>query len=220
MTKATKFSTERSAARQALAAAISDAATAAQSAESARAALSRASKLVSQAHDDLDAAKEKNTAAKEARTAQIVSAATSGEGLTQDTASRAARRQEADAAEELAAAEAALEAVRESLNEPDADLRRAQDRVTKCINAVITGESARLMDEARQLAKPLAEKIVLMRQLVSRDSSYPQEMRELNSFVGRFLLPDYIFNQATAERDTWLAAIEVLKTDADARFPE
>jgi DNA repair exonuclease SbcCD ATPase subunit len=221
MTKATKISTERSEAREALAAANAESATVAQTSAAARDAIARANKHVDDVRAALDAAREKTTKAKEARTALIVSAAQSGETLTQDTVSRDARREVNEAEDELEAATAALEAIREAVD-PDAGVRSASVRQRQCIDAILLGEVKRQMQEAENLAKPLAEKIAVLRMFASTLDYIPNVdvVQSINRFQRQFILPDHIVNQNCTESAAWRAAAEALKTNADAELPK
>lgn len=221
MARTTKVTPERSEAREALAAAIDEAAAAAQSAENARAAIARATELASKARGALDAARGKSTAAKEARTALIVSAATSGEALTQDGASRDARREVNEAADELEAAEAALDAVKEACD-PSADIYATSSRKRKCVDAIILAEAKRQMDEVEKLARPLAEKIAGLR-FMAGAVDYGQNIeiiQKIDRFQRQFVVPHHIANQSVTERDAWAAAVRALESDADAELPE
>lgn len=218
-----KAAIKRSAEREELAAAIDGAAEAANAVENARAAIARANDLIASAYDTHAEAAEKLAQAKEDRATLIIAAATTGADVSQDkVAAREARILEAEAADDLESARSALEAVKAALGDPEDEFERSQKKLKSCIDAVIVGEADRLIAETTELARPLAEKVAVLRFLVSRLDffNHRETLERLNRFQAGFRLPDHIANQAGIGADAWREACEAMKLSADAELPK
>ncbi|TGD94909.1 hypothetical protein [Methylobacterium nonmethylotrophicum] len=202
-------------------------------AEKTRKAIDAAADIVAEAEDALEAAKAEVAEAQTARTAAITKAATAGRRSPEDGRIRQARTKEAEAADELAAAEAALAALRASLPDIEQDEAWARDElVPKAICEVALAELPRVLaaiipalDHAAallRLAQVLNDSAVREnRTLFSLLSPAAAAARkQLNDVRGRYIPQAWGVDVHTSgDGPAWKAVLQRLSTDPDAAFP-
>ncbi len=213
-------------ARDDLAAAIQAAADAEHTVEAARAAVARATDMVAQARERLDAAFAETARAKGEASARALTAATTGEALAPDGSMRTARLREIDAQDDLDACRAALTSAEATLAGPEEAARRAQKRVAEAAQEVMAGAPLdRILAEASALQERLsglrAVLWFLSRECLDREST-ERERQKIATFLAA---PAYAweFNGRINEHpalEPWRAARQALQTNADAPLPD
>ena len=215
----------RSPERAELSAAIEHVAAANNSVEAVRAAVARANEMVVAASERLDNARAEVANAKEAQTARLVASASSGETLAPDTTLRAARLREIEAADDLDAARDALALVEARLDDPETDHRRAKERVERAVEAVFVGEVDRLIEEAREAQRRVAEKRAVLQAIAANVDAFRQleARKKIQSFFAdtAFTLTHfYDAWKSSPAAKPWIDARDALSRDADAELPK
>jgi hypothetical protein len=226
----------RSEAREALASAINTAAEASSAAQRGREAVARAVELVAEAEAKVAAAGEAVVAAREQQSRRVAEAITAGQGAPPG-ALRAARAAETDAADDLAAAQAALEQLEGDASETEAAAARANFAVERKINDLLVAEALEpLLERLKGLKvqiSPLqaALHFIRMRAMHRRGTStfadairgleLPDEVaKKISDAVELGGLP---FNALTSEQHpvatAWREACAALRCDPDVDLP-
>jgi uncharacterized protein YcbK (DUF882 family) len=219
----------RSPQREHLAQMIDHAADTRRKAEKTRRAIDAAAGIVAEAEEALETAKADVAEAQAARTAAITRAATSGQRPPEDNRSRQARAKEAEAADELAAAEAALAALRASLPDIEQDEAWAHDRlmpqavrdVALVELPVVLAALIPALNHAATLAR-LARILGNARNggTSSLSPAAAAAAKQLNDVCGQYTtLAWNIDNSEHGDGPAWKAVLQRLATDPDAAFP-
>jgi hypothetical protein len=137
--------------RLALAIAISARDAAAKKVAEARASIGRAHRYVDQCSERLELATAAGVEARDNLARRVTASAVDGTSFVPDGAMRAARLDEQDAEDCLAAAKAALAAVSATVEDPESHYRASETRVTEAARVVL----AKSADEALQAALSL-----------------------------------------------------------------
>ena len=229
----------RSPEREALAAAIAEAADYKATADATRAGVARAKAMIEDASSRLSAATADASAAKEAHTARAIEAASTGATLTPDASLREARVRADDARDDLEAAEAALAAVEASLGDDLYRERKSLERVGAAADMVIqAGPVEALLEEAERIHRDLTGRrnvlILLTTQLRawqsdgSHNRAYSSTDTSLPARIDKFLGTSHALMPTTMctprydeceASSAWLKAREALLTDPDAALP-
>lgn len=215
---------QRSPERAELAGAIEHVAAADHNVEAIRAAVERANDMVSAASERLDNARAEVAEAKEAQAARLIASATSGEPLAPDTTLRAARLKEIEAADDLDAARDALALIEARLDDPETDHRRAKDRLERAVEAVFLSEVDRLIEEAREAQRKVAEKRAVLQAIAANVDAFRQleARKKIQSFFAdtAFSLTHfYDAWKSSPAAKPWLDVRDALLKDADRELP-
>jgi hypothetical protein len=121
--------------------------------------------------------------------------------------------------DEADAAKAALATVEAALEEPEAELRRAQKRVAAVVKVIMAGAIEPLMAEIERLQSEAGQKRSILAFLLGECFSWPpsEESKQVNSFLAK---PIYSFDSTKHPAlEPWRAAQEALAQSADAPLP-
>lgn len=215
-------------ARLELASAIEAATLAERAGEASLGAVERAKSLLSRAQTKLEEARAEAATAKQAKTASLIEAAASGAALKPDRSARDARIKEADAEDEIEAAETALATLEASVVEHEVALSRARRRVTAAAENIIkSGSLAHLFEAAKKVQEDLIARRAVLRFLISADLVSADEKPDLVRFMrlNAEVLPGTVGSTEFSDFDShpavdpWRQCLEALKSDAAAPLP-
>jgi hypothetical protein len=207
--------------------------------EAARSAVTRASGMVEQAQARLEAASAGAAKARDALADRVVVAAKSG-APAPDMSMGAARLREVDAQDEFEACRSALTTCEAALAGSEAELVRAQKRVSLAADDVIKAAgAARLLKEAEAVQADLVNRRVVLRHLLREGLVGEAQVAPLWEFLfrnrelpgapplsvaglpgGGMSSVEHQNWDAHAAATPWRQAREALQHDADAALPD
>jgi hypothetical protein len=211
--------------RAALAEAIDAATKTGREVDDAKASARRAADLVAAADRKLKEAASAAAAARDQRASNIEEAARTGERPA-SVSTREARSAEADAAEDLTIAKAALAKIVGSVPELERAHQKAQEQVSKLADDVIRACSiSSLLNEARALQSQLCSHRLVLRYLDHEGLVRSSEHAEVHRFLfdrdlpGQWGQVEYRMWDEDAASHPWRQAREALTRDAGAPVP-
>jgi hypothetical protein len=206
--------------RLALAVAINSASEARRAVDAAAASRGRALRMVDQAEDRLAAATSAVTEAKDSLARRMTSYATEGgTALAPDSILSNCRAEERDAADNLDAARAALNAVEATLEGPLDALRASEKRVSELSRVILGRHIEAAVSDVARLATALSSARATLWFLHRECHQWPPTPDSERVRFAFTYMPelDLSLNNQTAAR--WAEYLAALKLDADAAPP-